>query len=122
MFAAKVKMSARYMLSGSLVRSPSLNAGVGDVGQTIASTLLKGSCEILTDQGSNLLGTQIISIIVTRTQHIGAKNDATFDFRTKPLLPCFAVVVKKTVHAPWRESRTALRRIWRDSQTLRREQ
>ena len=42
-FAAMVKISARYIWSGSFDISPILNAGVGAVGETMASTLVKAS-------------------------------------------------------------------------------
>ncbi len=38
-FGATVRMSARYICSGSPIRSPNLNAGTGEVGVTIASQL-----------------------------------------------------------------------------------
>ena len=41
--AVTVKMSAKYIANGSSVFSPSLNAGVGVVGVTIASTLANAS-------------------------------------------------------------------------------
>ncbi len=41
--AVTVKMSARYMASGSSAFSPSRNAGVGVVGVTIASTSANAS-------------------------------------------------------------------------------
>src|SRR5258708_1643749 len=41
--AVTVKMSARYMANGSSAFSPSLNAGVGAVGVTMASTFRKAS-------------------------------------------------------------------------------
>src|SRR5271165_1484835 len=60
--------------------------------------LLKGSRKVLTDQGTNLLGPQIISIIITRAQYVGAQNDATFDLGAETLFSRSAVVVKKTAH------------------------
>ena len=44
-FAAFVKISARYICNGSVVRSPSLKAGAGDVGEMIASTFSKTSAK-----------------------------------------------------------------------------
>src|SRR5213079_3175102 len=44
-FAALVKISARYICKGSVVFSPSLNAGVGDVGETRASTFSNARTE-----------------------------------------------------------------------------
>lgn len=43
MFTVTVKMSSRYMASGSPVFSPSANAGDGVVGVKTTSTVLKAS-------------------------------------------------------------------------------
>ena len=42
-FAEIVKMSERYIVSGSLIFSPILNAAVGEVGVIIASNFLNAS-------------------------------------------------------------------------------
>src|SRR5260370_34414730 len=60
--------------------------------------LLKASSESLTDQGANLLGPQIVGVIITRAQYVGAQNDATFDLGAETLFSRSAVVVKKTAH------------------------
>ena len=44
-FGATVKTSARYICSGSPMRSPNRNAGIGDVGVTMASHLLNAAAK-----------------------------------------------------------------------------
>jgi hypothetical protein len=59
--------------------------------------LLEGSREILPDQGSNFLGPQIISVVIARTQNVGAKDNAPLDLRTEPLLSGFAVMIQQAL-------------------------
>ena len=58
---------------------------------------LKGSGEILSDQGSNLLRTEIISVLITRTQDVSAKDNAPLDLWTEALFSCCAVMIQQSV-------------------------
>ena len=78
-------MSLKYMASGSWLRSPRLKAGVGEVGVKNNVDLAKGRDEITQNQAPHFLSTQIIRIIIARTQHIGPQHNPAFDFTAKGL-------------------------------------
>ena len=61
-FAAMVKISARYICNGSAVRSPNLNAGIGDVGDITASTF--STLAKSADQFAHLLRAQVIGVVI----------------------------------------------------------
>ena len=43
----------------------------------------EGAQEILTDQRADFLGAQIKCIVIPAAQHVGAEDDAAFDFRAE---------------------------------------
>src|SRR5207249_9212539 len=56
---------------------------------------LKRLREILADQLTHFLRTQIIRIIITRTQNVGAENDPAFHFRSKTFLARAAIMIEQ---------------------------
>ena len=54
-FTGIVQMSHRYIESGSAVREPTRKATVGDVGETIRSTLGEGPLEVAAHERAHLL-------------------------------------------------------------------
>ena len=69
-------MSARYMASGSSAFSPSLNAGVGVVGVTMASTLANASSKSRRQQAAHPLRLQVVGVVVAGAENVGAEHDA----------------------------------------------
>ena len=67
--------------------------------------LLEGIGKILTDQGSRLLCTSVIRIIVAAAQHIGPENDATLDLGTKSFSATLGIEVKDRL---WRCSAVSI--------------
>ena len=80
-----VKMSDRYILSGSSVFSPSRKAVVGATGAAIRSQLSKGALEIAPDERAHLLSLQIVSVVVAGREREGAEHDAPFDLGAEAL-------------------------------------
>ena len=86
-FAALVKISARYICKGSVVFSPSLNAGPGRSWRNERFYFLKCVYEILTDELAHFLCTQIIGIVITGTENVSAENNSPFYFRAESFPP-----------------------------------
>ena len=70
-----VKISERYIATGSSTFSPILNAGNGETGATIASTCSNASRVIARDQRPDLLRLQIIRVVIARAQHVRSQHD-----------------------------------------------
>ena len=83
-FTGMVKMSERYICSGSAVFSPILKAGVGATGVSEQVNLGKRREKILHDQGAHLLGLEVIGVVVARGERIGAEHDAPLHLGAEP--------------------------------------
>ena len=59
-----VQTSLKYMASGSLVRSPTRKATVGEVGETSRSTSAKARVEIAPHQGAHALRLPVVGVVV----------------------------------------------------------
>ena len=88
-----VKMSDRYIDSGSSIFSPIRNATVGLVGVRIRSTCSKAVLKILQDQRSHFQRLQVIRIVVAGAQSIGAQQDAPLHFLPESVHPRFSIHV-----------------------------
>ena len=75
-FTLIVKMSDRYIWSGSDDFSPILNAAVGAVGVAMTSHGLECLLKVLFDQRARLLAFFIVRIIISCRKRIGAEHDA----------------------------------------------
>ena len=76
MFTVTVKMSFRYISTGSPDFSPSAKAATGVVGVRMTSTSCEGLVEVALDQRAHLLRLEIIGVVIAGRQHIGADQDA----------------------------------------------
>ena len=85
------------MASGSSTFSPSLNAGKGETGATMASTSSKRIRKIARDQGAHFLRFQVVRIIVSRTQHVSAQHDAALTLGAEAFAACVAVHIGEGV-------------------------
>ena len=59
--------------------------------------LFKCPVEIIANQGSDLLGAQIIGVVKTTAEDIGAQDDAAFDLGAKSLSASFAIELQRFV-------------------------
>src|SRR5262249_7769603 len=51
----------------------------------------EGLEEVVLDQGAYLLRLAVVSVVITRGEHVGAEHDASFDFRSKTFFTSFAI-------------------------------
>ena len=84
-FAGTVKMSDRYMASGSSTFSPSAKAAVGLVGITSRSTRCEGGRELPPQAAPNAARPPVVGVVVTRREREGAEHDAPLDLGAEAL-------------------------------------
>lgn len=75
---------AEVHLEGVLSLLPDLEGGGGGGGRDDGIDALEGVEEVLSDQGSHLLRAEVIGVVVTAAEHVGAEDDAAFDFGAEP--------------------------------------
>ena len=80
-----VKMSDRYIVSGSSIFSPILKAVVGATGVTIISQLLERALEVVPNQRAHLLRFQIVGVVVAGRKREGAEHDAALHLGAEAL-------------------------------------
>ena len=71
--------------SGSSIRSPIVNATVGEVGVAITSTLGERRVEVLPDQRPHLLGLAVVGVVVAGRERVGAEHDPALDLGAEAL-------------------------------------
>src|SRR5262249_31578615 len=81
--APMVKMSLRYMASGSSTFSPSLNASVGAAGSNITSQRANASSYSLRMR----VRAEVVGVVVAGRQRVGAEQDAPLHFRAESRAP-----------------------------------
>ena len=118
-FALTVKTSARYICSGSDVRSPSLNGGRRARRHRDDVHALEGPVVVAQDQRPHLLRLHVVRVVVARAQHVRAEHDAPLDLGAEALL------ARPRVHRAQlalrvAEARSARRRSAPGSSSLRR--
>src|SRR5207249_11493605 len=59
---------------------------------------LKCAHEILTDELAHLLCTQVIGIVITGTENVGAENNSPFYFRAESFRSRAGVIIKQAAH------------------------
>ena len=82
MFTVTVKMSLRYIFTGSAAMSSSAmpKAADGVAGVRMTSTpACEHLLEVALDQRAHLLRLQVIGVVIAGRQHIGADHDAALD-------------------------------------------
>ncbi len=52
---------------------------------------LEGGVEVAPDQGADLLGPQVVGVVVAGAERVGAQHDAPLDLGAEPLLPALGV-------------------------------
>ncbi len=75
-FAGTVKMSARYICSGSPVFSPRRKAGVGVVGVAITSQPAKAASKSRRMSVRTFCAREVVGVVVARREREGAEDDA----------------------------------------------
>ncbi len=80
MLTVTVKMSSRYMASGSPVFSPNAKAGDGVVGRQHHVDRVPGFVEVALDESADLLGLEVVRIVIAGGEDIGADQNAAADF------------------------------------------
>ena len=78
-----VKMSFRYICTGSSVLSPSVKAAVGAVGPGDHVACSKARAEVVGDQPAHLLRLEVVGVVVAVRQHVGADEDAPLHLRRR---------------------------------------
>jgi hypothetical protein len=71
-----VKMSPRYICTGSSVFAPSSKAVVGAVGPEDHIALRERAGEVARDQAADLLRLQVVGVVVAVREHVRADEDA----------------------------------------------
>ena len=94
-----VKMSARYICSGSPVFSPSRKAGPGATGPATTSHRVEGGVEVAADEGAHLLGPQVVGVVVAGAERVGAEHDAPLRLGAEALLAALGVELLQAAHA-----------------------
>ena len=78
--------SQRYIASGSSTFSPSLKAGVGEVGDEHGVHLLERLLEVLRRiERAHLLRLQVVGVVVAGGQRVGAEHDAALHLGAEAL-------------------------------------
>ena len=95
MFTVTVKMSFRYISTGSAAPfSPIAKAADGVAGVRIASTPLGVDLlEVALDEGADFLGAHVVGVVVAGREHVGADHDAALDLAPEALGAGFLVHV-----------------------------
>ena len=120
-FAGTVKMSARYICSGSAVFSPRRKAGVGVVGVATTSQAAKRLLEVAADQRADLLRAQVVRVVVAGGEHERAEDDAALHLRRRSRWSRVSPYMRAQVGAPAaRAGRSARRRSARGCSRPRR--
>ncbi len=78
--AAMVKMSFRYICTGSSVFAPSLNAARGRGRPRDDVAALEARAKSSRDQPAHLLRLQVVGVVVAVREHVGADQDAPLHF------------------------------------------
>ena len=84
-FAGVVKMSERYMASGSSTFSPSRKAADGAVGVTSRSALGEGGVELLPHPLQHAARPAVVGLVVAGREGEGAEHDPPLDLGAEPL-------------------------------------
>ncbi len=74
--ALTVKMSPRYICTGSSLLAPSSKAVLGVVGPRITSQRSNAALEVARDEPPHLLRLEVIGVVIAVRQHVGADQDA----------------------------------------------
>ena len=117
--AATVKMSFRYICTGSSDLAPRRNAAVGAVGPRITSHCREGPAEVVGDQAAHLLRLEVVGVVVAVRQHVGADQDAPLDLGAEALGARLPVHVEQVGVLARRGGRSARRRSATGSTTPR---
>ena len=96
-FAGMVKMSARYICSGSESRAPILKAGIGEVGERTASTCWKTRVKSRRISSPDFLRAQIVGVVIAGAEHVGAKNDPALHLRAESFRPRPFVMIEQSL-------------------------
>ena len=70
-----VSRSLRYIASGFSVRAPSVNATVGDVGETRTSKRSNALCVLADQHRANALRLAVVRVVVAGRQRVRADHD-----------------------------------------------
>ena len=116
---AIVKMSFRYICTGSSVFAPILNAADGAVGPMITSHCAYARAKVVGDQPPHLLRLQVVRVVVAVRQHVGADEDAALDLGAEALGARLPVHVGEVGVLARRDGRSARRRSATGSTTPR---
>ena len=86
-FTLTVKMSARYICSGSSVFSPSLNGGMGWLAHDDHIRRFEGTLVVATEQRMHLLRLEVERVVVSRAQHARAEHDPPLHLGAESFIP-----------------------------------